>query len=805
MSNPSVVAGGCTTGWLVGYNGEVTAGSGQSRNDVRLGVVNLDVEKNLNPENGEQTGQAMPFRFADCVLDVASRTLVRRGEPVEIQAQVFDLLHYLARHPNTVVSKSTLLNEVWGNIHLTDTAITQAVRKVRQAVGDDGQRQHVIRTVHGQGFSFVASVERGPPAQRPASGGDPARHTPATLPIALKWLLAACLLLLVGVGIWQLASDRESAYPSNSIAVFPFANQTGNPDLDWLQRGLADTVGMLLEQSGTGVLRVLDQGNEFAASRSDMVVRDDQLASRAAIMGTDFGLVATIGLSSEQYVVEWRIARSNGTTLRGSFTSTSAATLARQLAEQVLGAIESRPQVPVAALPMLKDPLALELYARGTEALYQDDREQAVALLTAARARSPHLPMLQVAQAIAEFDPMNVEASLDRYRTSLDAMPVEARQARIQLEYEIGTRSWFAGAIGQAETLLQEVVAQTKPDETLHASALNSLSLVLQSQSRYDEAWEHARLAEVRFREKNNPYQLSMVLTNLGYMAEDLGRLSEARDQHQQALDIREQYHFPSLIAASQYGLARIERRRGNFEQADALLVQSLATVRELKLPFDLFDNLEELAELRMHQGRFDDAHAALQEARALAVSGADPLGIAWADEVTARLHLRTGSVNDATITMMETALLAFESSGDLENLLLGRMELAELYFATRQHERATALLLAIAPEGQLANPAMNIHWSRLKAKSFLWQGKRTEAIGVLTAAMRSARNTGVLDLEAELALELGHLSVEDADLTGARRYLAIAEAWSGEYYRTRDLAVALAQAEAHPEQPSAI
>src|SRR5690606_23054213 len=123
-----------------------------------------------------------------------------------------------------------------------------------------------------------------------------------------------------------------------------------------------------------------------------------------------------------------------------------------------------------------------------------------------------------------------------------------------------------------------------------------------------------------------------------GYMAEDLGRLSEAGELHQQALDIRRKYRFPSLIAASQYGLARIERRRGRFDQADELLAQSLTTVRRLNLSFDLFDNLEELSELRMHQGRFDEARATLAEARELAVAAEDPLGIAWADEVMVRL-----------------------------------------------------------------------------------------------------------------------------------------------------------------------
>ena len=170
-----------------------------------------------------------------------------------------------------------------------------------------------------------------------------------------------------------------------------------------------------------------------------------------------------------------------------------------------------------------------------------------------------------------------------------------------------------------------------------------------------------------------------------------------------------------------------------------------------------------------------------------------------------ARLHIRTDAVNDATIAMLESALATFESSGDLENFRLGRLELAELFLATHQHERATTLLQTIAPEGHLPNPALGIQWNRLKANSMLLQNQRDEAIAMLTVAMRLARNTGVLDLEAELALELGQLALDEADFASTRRFLAIAEAWSSEYYRTRELTVALAQAEARQTQPSAI
>src|SRR5690606_2311785 len=237
------------------------------------------------------------------------------------------------------------------------------------------------------------------------------------------------------------------------------SNQTGDADLDWLQHGLAETVGMLVEQSGERVVRVLKPGDDFTHDPSDdLYANDDRLASSTAILGADFGLTAIIRADAGRYAVEWRIAGSDGDSTGGTFSSASATTLARQIAEQALAIVGSQPKMPTAELPMLNDPLALELYARGTEALYQDDREQAIALLTAARSRAPDMPMLEVAVAVAQFDASDVAASLVHYGNSLAALPEDAMQARAQLEYEIGTRSWFAGAIAEAEMLLQGVV-----------------------------------------------------------------------------------------------------------------------------------------------------------------------------------------------------------------------------------------------------------------------------------------------------------------------------------------------------------
>jgi DNA-binding winged helix-turn-helix (wHTH) protein/alpha-beta hydrolase superfamily lysophospholipase len=85
---------------------------------------------------------------------------LRRGEQrVPLEPQAFDVLVYLVSHRDRVVPKDELMDAIWGNRFVTETAVTSRIKQVRKALGDDGQAQRVIRTVHGRGYRYVAPVE----------------------------------------------------------------------------------------------------------------------------------------------------------------------------------------------------------------------------------------------------------------------------------------------------------------------------------------------------------------------------------------------------------------------------------------------------------------------------------------------------------------------------------------------------------------------------------------------------------------------------------------------------------------------
>jgi pimeloyl-ACP methyl ester carboxylesterase/DNA-binding winged helix-turn-helix (wHTH) protein len=108
-------------------------------------------------------------------LDTTRFELRRAGTVVPMEPQAFDVLAYLVSHRERLVAKEELMDEVWGGRFVTEAAVTSRIKQARRALGDDGRSQLFIRTVHGRGYRFVATVVVGAQADGSAGDGDRAR------------------------------------------------------------------------------------------------------------------------------------------------------------------------------------------------------------------------------------------------------------------------------------------------------------------------------------------------------------------------------------------------------------------------------------------------------------------------------------------------------------------------------------------------------------------------------------------------------------------------------------------------------
>ncbi|HET6950732.1 MAG TPA: transcriptional regulator, partial [Acidimicrobiales bacterium] len=166
----------------------------------------------------------MRIAFSDCELDLGRHELRRAGRVVALEPQVFEVLAYLARQGDRLVSKNELLDEVWGDRFVSESALTSRIKSARRAVGDTGRDQRIIRTIYGRGYRLVAPVEDTTPGGTSAGGPDvvspPAPDGPegATDPGRAVEDRAVELIGALGAGHGQLL-DIEGPHASRKSAL----------------------------------------------------------------------------------------------------------------------------------------------------------------------------------------------------------------------------------------------------------------------------------------------------------------------------------------------------------------------------------------------------------------------------------------------------------------------------------------------------------------------------------------------------------------------------------------------------------
>jgi TolB-like protein len=153
------------------------------------------------------------YLFDDFALDTDRRELRRGDTPVGMQPQVFDLLEYLIRNRERVVTKDDLIAAIWGGRIVSESALTTRLNAARTAVGDSGEAQRLIRTLPRKGVRFVGIA-----CEKPQTSATSAR-------------------------IDIVASKPELVLPDRpSIAVLPFVNMSDDPQQEYLADAITDEI-----------------------------------------------------------------------------------------------------------------------------------------------------------------------------------------------------------------------------------------------------------------------------------------------------------------------------------------------------------------------------------------------------------------------------------------------------------------------------------------------------------------------------------------------------------------------------------
>src|SRR5436190_377275 len=113
---------------------------------------------------------SLRYLFEEYAFDTDRRELHRGADLVSVAPQVFDLLDYLIRNRERVVSKDDLINAIWNGRVVTEAALTTRLNVARTVIGDSGEEQRLIKTLPRKGFRFVGPVLE---IQEPAGAAAP--------------------------------------------------------------------------------------------------------------------------------------------------------------------------------------------------------------------------------------------------------------------------------------------------------------------------------------------------------------------------------------------------------------------------------------------------------------------------------------------------------------------------------------------------------------------------------------------------------------------------------------------------------
>jgi TolB-like protein len=173
------------------------------------------------------------YLFEEYAFDTDRRELHRGADVVSIAPQVFDLLDYLIRNRERVVSKDDLFNVIWKGRVVTDVALTTRLNAARTAIGDSGCEQRLIKTLPRKGFRFVGPLREAHGPAGAAAADNPIDPPKPALPLPDK----------------------------PSIAILPFTNLSSDPDQDYFADGMVDEITTALSRFKT--LFVIARNSSF--------------------------------------------------------------------------------------------------------------------------------------------------------------------------------------------------------------------------------------------------------------------------------------------------------------------------------------------------------------------------------------------------------------------------------------------------------------------------------------------------------------------------------------------------------------
>lgn len=494
------------------------------------------------------------IRFGGCELRIDSRELLLDGQQQVLEPRIFDLLVYLVRHRDRVVPHQELFDRIWSGAVVTENVIAHSVMKARKAIGDTVVRSSAIRTVHRVGYRFVgdlALVAAAAPPRVPDASHAAATHIAA-------------------------AGFR--------LGVMPFANETGDPALDWVEQGLATMVCTALEDD---TRLALVTPLQIAQARAAGPARSaGTLPALARLLGLQGLVHARLGRLRQGYALSYEGVGDGLAVVRGCIEGDEPTLLGQRMAHRVEVQL-----FPASAVPVQfesADAFVRENFARAMQAISEQRWQSAAKLLQVVLDIEPHslaagIQQLRVFTALHDSAAMRVGPPL-LARALQTGDPRQIATAHHALGHALLN---VHGPSGAARHHIEE--AMRLADSFQPTDWVVSIVMTHALHETMSRRWHSARRLYAKVaqtcRENGNRMHLAKVLNNQANIDAVIGNLAGALTSLEDAMALCQELGLESLVAGTACNQALLSADLGLSSRAGRIAEQQVDAITSTQNP----------------------------------------------------------------------------------------------------------------------------------------------------------------------------------------------------------------------------
>jgi DNA-binding winged helix-turn-helix (wHTH) protein/tetratricopeptide (TPR) repeat protein len=659
------------------------------------------------------------YRFDDCVLDADRRELTVAGEPVTTQPKAFELLLYLVRNRSRAVDKDELQDALWPRSIVTETALTRCVMKARRAVGDEADKQTVIKTVHGHGYRFVAKVEEQAAIQ-------PEEFVSASKPTATRRspILAIAAVITVAFASWWFFAPHAVSGEVR-LAVLPVENATGDAELDWVRTGMMSLMNRMLEARGIPVVSersVLDlAGDKTLAelTRKEGEFNDALLKTA----GHTHTLAAEIEFEQGLYRLNYIFAGGGSRDQRRTIVGKEPTRLVQDAVDTIASLVTTGTPPDEHMRAISDDGFLNEAYARAMSLQFEGNYEEAKRFF----------------QVIIEQDP---ELFWPRYEYALCV-----RNLR---DFETAERLLVG---------LRDEVTELG-DTAKQAVSNNGLGILYMNQRRNDEALESFGKV-IRFAtEADKPMYVVTANVNLALVTRNMGDIDTAAAHMETAYSVLQGMDLQSYPGPFHNTYAGILMRTGDLQEAEK---HALAAIENLELTGKrLYAAYAQsrLSTIYRVSGRLDEALDLAEQSLVVRREFNDQRGISSSLSTLGEINLELGNLTRARQYAEQVYDIGVQTD-DIEVLAAALSELAHADLllgdprkAAEQYAEAEAIQRTLGDPPGVTNARIGIGRSWIDLDDF----DGAESIG--QELLLDARDQGRDRQEARALILLGEVDL---------------------------------------------